>query len=81
MVEVDFNVLVHGSEREKFYNYLHSLGYKDTDYSKKEIIESSYPIAIIKSLKLISLTKGATICYMLQKAGKMKTVDEIKESL
>ena len=78
---IDYCVTAHGIiERGMFYNYLHELGCKDDPrYTKEELINSAYPFGLVMKKKKIMLIEGATMCFLNQRAGRMKTIEEFKE--
>ena len=74
---IDYQVSAHGIiERGVFYNYMHKLGYKDEGYTKEQMINSPYPFGICIKKKRIMIIESPTICFLVQKAGNMKTVEE-----
>ncbi len=80
---INYLVTPHGvKERTDFYNYMHRLGYKD-DFrlTREHMIESSYPFGVCFERKEIMVIESATMCYLNQKAGNLKTVEEFKEIL
>ena len=66
-------------ERGLFYNYLTSIGYKCYGDTREEMINSPYPFAICMKRKEFVIIKSATMCYLNEKAGKFRTVEEFKE--
>lgn len=83
METIDYLVSSHGViERGIFYNYLHKIGYKDAkSLTREDIINSRYPFGICIKSKILLVVESATNCYFMQKNGKIKTVEEIKEVL
>ena len=82
MNTLDYLVTAQGVlERGLFYNYIHSLGYKDDTYTRNDMINSTYPFAICIKKKKVFILESATQCFFMHKNGKIKTVDEIKEIL
>ena len=80
MSTFDYYIAVRGViERGLFYNYLHDLGYKDYMYTRDEMINSPYPFAVCMKRKELVIIESATMCYLNDKAGKVKTVEEFKE--
>lgn len=78
MAKIEYLIKAHGViERGMFYNYLHELGYKEDDnmYTRERMINSPYPFAVCMKKKEILLVESATLCYLNQKAGRMKTVE------
>jgi hypothetical protein len=66
-------------ERGLFYNYLVSIGYKSYGDTREEMINSPYPFAICMKRKEFVIIKSATMCYLNEKAGKFRTVEEFKK--
>ena len=66
-------------ERGLFYNYLVSIGYRSYGDTREEIINSPCPFAICMKRKKFVIIKSATMCYLNQRAGKFRTVEEFKE--
>ena len=61
---------------------MHKLGYKDHFMcTKEQMINSSYPFAVCIELKELSVIESATQCYLNDKAGRMKTIKELKQIL
>lgn len=83
MITIDYLVSAHGIiERGTFYNYLHEIGYKDDkSLTREDIINSKYPFGICIKKKILLVVESATNCYFMQKNGKIKSVEEIKEVL
>ncbi len=80
MNTIDYFVTVHGVvERGMFYNYMHELGFEDDGYTREYMIDSKYPFGICLKKKKIMVIESATQCYLMQKAGKVKMVEEFKE--
>ena len=81
MTTIDYLVTADGIiERGSFYNYLHKLGFKD-ELDREYMINSQYPFGLCLKKKLLLVVESATNCYLMQKNGKIKTVEEIKEML
>ena len=80
---INYLVTAHGvKERTNFYNYLHKLGYNAVfPLTREHMIESSYPFGVCFETKEIMIIESATMCYLNQKAGRLKTVEEFKEIL
>ena len=77
---IDYHVTAHGKiERGIFYNYMHKLGYKDERYTREQMINSPYPFGVCIKKKRIMIIESATICFLVQKAGNMKTVEEFMQ--
>ena len=78
---IDYFVTAHGViERGMFYNYMHELGYKDDKRcTREEMINIKYPFGVCMSKKELLIVESATHCYLMQKAGKLKTVEQFKE--
>ena len=67
-------------ERGIFYNYMHELGYRDCFmYNRERIINSVYPIVVDMKRKELAIMESATMCYLNDKAGRVKTVEEFKK--
>lgn len=67
-------------ERGIFYNYMHDLGFKDNiNLTREYMINSDYPFGVCLKKKEIMVIESATICYLMQKNGKVKTVEEFKK--
>lgn len=80
MNTIDYFVTAHGViERGMFYNYMHEMGFEDDGYTREYMIDSKYPFGICLKKKKIMVIESATQCYLMQKAGKVKTVEEFKE--
>lgn len=80
---IDYFVTAHGViERGMFYNYMHSLGYKDHNLDNRDdMINSMYPFAVDMKKKKLMIIESATMCYFARRDGKMKDVDEFKQIL
>ena len=82
MNKIDYFVLASGIiERGMFYNYLHDKGYKDINYNREEMINSSYPFGICLKKKEVMIIESATLCYLNQKSGRNITVEKFKEMI
>ena len=80
MSTFDYYITARGVvERGLFYNYLHELGYKDYIYAKEEMINSLYPFAVCIKRKELVIIESAMMCYLNDKAGRVKTPEEFKE--
>ena len=81
MDTIDYFVTAHGViERGAFYNYMLELGYKDDNmYTKEKMIHSPYPFGICMKKKELLIIESATLCFLNQKEGRMKTVEEFKK--
>lgn len=80
MAIFDYHVTASGIiERGMFYNYLCELGYKPYGYTREYMINSTYPFAVCMKKKQFVIIESATMCYLNQRAGRMKTVEEFKE--
>lgn len=81
MPKIDYHVTAHGIiERSNFYNYMHSMGYTDHKLLDRErMINSSYPFGVCIKKKKLLIVESATINFLTQKVGRMKTVEEFKE--
>ena len=67
-------------ERGMFYNYMHDLGFKDNiNLTREYMINSDYPFGVCLKNKEIMVIESATICYLMQKNNKVKTVEEFKK--
>lgn len=67
-------------ERGIFYNYMHDLGFKDNiNLTRKYMINSDYPFGVCLKNKEMMVIESATICYLMQKNNKVKTVEEFKK--
>ncbi len=80
---INYLVTPHGvKERTNFYNYLHELGYNAVfPLTREYIIESSYPFHVNFETQKIMVIESATMCYLSQRAGRIKSVEEFKEIL
>ena len=80
---IDYLVCAQGViERGMFYNYMHSLGYKDHFLlNRYEMVNSVYPFTVCMELKELAIERSATFCYLNDQAGRVKTVEEFKEIL
>ena len=80
MGKIDYFVTAQGIiERGTFYNYIHDMGYEDHIYTREYMINSEYPFGICMKKKKVMVVESATQCYLMQKAGKVKTVEEFKD--
>lgn len=80
MSTIDYFVTAHWViERGTFYNYMHEIGYKDDGFTREYMINSDYPFGICIKKKRIMVIESATHCYLMQKAGKVKTIEEFKK--
>ena len=81
MLKIDYHVTAHGViERGNFYNYMHNMGYTDHKLLDREtIVNSSYPFGVCIKKKELLIIESATINFLTQKAGRMKTVEEFKK--
>ena len=69
-------------ERGMFYNYMHALGFKDNiNLTREYMINSDYPFGVCLKKKKIMVIESATICYLMQKNNKVKTVEEFKKRI
>ena len=77
----DYLIAVSGVvERGLFYNYMHELGYKDYFMcTREQMINSVYPFAVCMKRKKLCIIESATLCYLNDKAGRVKTVEEFKK--
>lgn len=77
----DYYIVASGViERGIFYNYMHELGYKDHFmWTREQMVNSLYPFAVCMELKELCIIESATLCYLNEKAGKFRTVEEFKE--
>ena len=81
-LKAEYLISIHGViERGLFYNYMQSMGYRDAIYTRKEIIESSFPFAVSLKKKRFFILTNPTVCFLLQQKGKFRTEEEIKEIL
>ena len=79
MNTLDYLITAQGVvERGLFYNYIHSLGYKDDTYTREDMINSAYPFAICIKKKKVFILESATQCFFMTKNNKIKNLDEIK---
>ena len=79
---IDYMVCVSGKdEREKFYNEMHKKGFKDHMDTKEAIINSTYPFAISLKRKKIMVIPSATQCYLMDRAGKVLSLDKFKQKI
>ena len=77
----EYYIVVSGVvERGLFYNYMYELGYKDHFMcTREQMINSVYPFAVCMKLKELCIIESATLCYLNDKAGRVKTVEEFKK--
>ena len=67
-------------ERGMFYNYMHDLWFTDNiNLTREYMINSDYPFGVCLKNKEIMVIESATICYLMQKNNKVKTVEEFKK--
>ena len=77
---IDYHVLTSGViERGAFYNYMHELGYKDSSYTKEQMIHSTYPFGVCIKDKKLLIIESATICFLNQQNGKTKSIEEFRD--
>ena len=78
---IDYIIPAHGViERKKVYDYFHKLGYKDC-LERDYMIQSLYPFGICIKKKHLLVIESATNCFMMQKSGRLKSIEEIQEIL
>ena len=49
--------------------------------TEEDIIYDTYPLYLSMKYKEIGIIRSATICYLMSKSGKVKTVEEIMKIL
>ena len=78
---IDYLITADGViERGMFYNYMHGLGFKDNiNLTREYMINSDYPFGVCLKNKEMMVIESATICYLMQKNNKVKTVEEFKK--